>query len=123
VTPDRRFRYLKEPLFVMAAVAYVCVRALAWRAGRPVGWAAGQHTDVLLLPVGMPVWLWMERRVGWRDHDGAPTLGEVGFLLGTWSLAAEVIAPVLVQSAVADPRDVVAYLLGAFACLVCWRHR
>lgn len=118
----RRFRYLHEPFFVAAAAAYVLLRAVAWRFGRPIGWVPGQQADVLLLPVGVPLWLWLERRVGWRQHDERPTVAEVGFLLGIWSVAAELIAPRLVRGPVADPRDVLAYLLGGVACLLVWRH-
>ena len=117
---QRRFRYLREPLFLLAALMYVVVRAVVWEAGQPLGWVPGQQTDVLLLPVGMPVWLWIERQLGWRGHDGAPTVAEVGFLLVTWSVAAEVVAPVLVRGPVGVPHDVAAYLLGALACLACW---
>lgn len=122
MTPSRPFRYLQEPFFLAATAAYVVLRVVAWQTGRPMGWAVGQQVDVLLLPVGLPVWLWLERRVGWRQHDHLPTLAEVGFLLGTWSVAAEIVAPSLVRGPVADPRDVLAYLLGGIACLLVWRQ-
>ncbi|BCS34972.1 hypothetical protein TBR22_A41980 [Luteitalea sp. TBR-22] len=120
MSPSRPFRYVREPLFLAAVGSYVLIRAATRVVGHPVGWATGQQVDVLLLPVGLPPWLWLERRVGWRADDRPPTLAEVGLLLGAWSVAAEVLAPALVHGPVSDPLDVVAYVLGGIACLLVW---
>jgi len=98
--------------------AYVAMRCLASRYGG--GWR-GQAADLFLVPVGAPLWLWGERRLGWRTHDGVPTVAEVLFLLTTWSVAAEGLAPVLFASATGDARDVVAYALGSALALAAWR--
>ena len=62
----------------------------------------------MLIPVGLPVWLWMERLIGWRRDDRTPRWREIAFVLVTWTVAAELIAPRLFTHATGDGWDVVA---------------
>lgn len=84
-------------------------------------WWRGHAIDVLLVPVGLPLWLWLERRVGWRTDDRMPTVREGLFVLILWTIAAEVTAPRLVSTATGDPLDALAYTAGALVALVVWR--
>ena len=80
----------------------------------------GWFSDVLFLPAAVPLFLWMERKLGWRTHDRFPSLAEVGGLFLVWSLAAEGIAPRLFQHCTADPLDVVAYAAGGLFAFGWW---
>jgi hypothetical protein len=77
-------------------------------------------SDVLFLPAAIPVYLWMERKLGLRTHDRIPSLAEVGALFLAWSLAAEVVAPRLFVHCTSDPLDVLAYAAGGLFALGWW---
>ena len=110
----RKFRYAADPLCIAAVALYVIQR---WIFSYPA--LRGWFSDVLFLPAAVPVFLWMERKLGLRMHDRKPSLAEVGGLFLIWSLAAEGIAPLLFQHCTADPLDIVAYAAGGLFAL-CW---
>lgn len=125
--PEPQFRYWREPLFRVALVVYlantlVFKPVLAPRASF-VNCYLG---DCLCLPVCVPVTLWLQRRLGVRDHDRAPGLPELLLLWSWWSCWFEVIGPelmLLAPGAVRDPWDVCAYLVGGLLAHACWRRR
>lgn len=116
----RRFGYWRDPACLAASVAYACNRWMV-----PVGWQStwwrGHVADLLLVPAGLPLWLWLERRLGWRTDDAMPRTREILFILLTWTAAAELAAPRLFARATGDPWDALAYLVGALAVTVWWR--
>jgi len=111
----RKFRYAADPLCIAAVAIYVIQR---WIFSHPAlrGWVS----DFLFLPAAIPIFLWMERKLGLRMHDRKPSLAEVGGLFLVWSLAAEGIAPLLFQHCTADPLDIVAYAAGGLFALGWW---
>ena len=111
----RRFRYAADPLCIAATALYVLQR---WVFCHPA--LRGWFSDVLFLPAAVPVFLWMERKLGLRTHDRIPSLTEVVGLFLVWSLAAEGIAPRLFQYCTADPMDIVAYAAGGLFALAWW---
>lgn len=118
----QRFGYWRDPVGLAAAAAYALNRwlvPLAWQAA----WWRGHFADVLLIPAGLPWWLWLEKGLGWRGHDTPPRWSEIAFLFVVWSAAAELIGPHLFRHATADAWDVVAYAAGAVAAGVLWRPR
>ncbi len=107
-----RFRYACDPLCLGACVAYAFGRwYLRHRVG--AGFWHDQFTDLLLIPAALPLMLWLQRRLGLRDHDGRPSWREIGLHLAVWSVAAELVAPHLFHAATGDWRDTVAYGVGA----------
>lgn len=80
----------------------------------------GWFSDVLFLPAAIPVYLWMERKLGLRTHDRIPSLAEIGALFLAWSLAAEVVAPRLFVHCTSDPLDVLAYAAGGLFAWFWW---
>jgi len=110
--PGRRFRYWRDPACVVAVAAYAINRWFV-----PVAlqapWWRGHFADALLIPAGVPLWLWIERRLGWRHDDRMPRWREIGFALVAWTIAAELIAPRLFSGATGDARDAAAYVAGA----------
>lgn len=121
MTSSPTFRYWRDPWCLGAGGLYLLQRVLMTGIVAMPAWWRGHATDLLLVPVGLPVWLWLERRVGWRRHDGMPTWREALFVLATWTFAAEVAAPLLFSTATADAWDAVAYLAGAAVALTVWR--
>ena len=83
----RRFGYWRDPFWLMAAAAYAINRwfvPAAWQAP----WWHGHFADLLMIPAGLPLWLWLERQLGWRRNDRMPQLDEIAFLLCVWTVAA-----------------------------------
>ena len=108
----KRFRYAVDPLCLAACAAYAFGR---WYLRHHVhgGFWQYQFTDLLLIPAALPLMLWLQRRLGLRTHDDRPSWREIGLHLAVWSVAAELIAPLLFKSATGDWRDVLAYGAGA----------
>ncbi|MFZ9919835.1 MAG: hypothetical protein ACO3GO_02070 [Terrimicrobiaceae bacterium] len=113
-----RFRYALDPLCLGAIAAYALNRWVL-----DIAPLRGWFVDLLLIPAAAPIFLWLERKTGLRTHDGFPTFGEIVFLTAVWSLAAEVIAPMLFARCTADPLDVLAYTVGGLASTVWWKWR
>ncbi|MEC8652894.1 MAG: hypothetical protein VYA51_02545 [Planctomycetota bacterium] len=125
----RRFAYWREPLCLLAAALYAC-NSVWWKpcTADPTSFVHCYLSDVLCLPVLLPVALWLQRGLRLRAHDGAPTVGEWLGHWALWSLSFEVLgpaAPALAPGAVSDPWDVVAYGCGGIVAAWCWRvsHR
>ncbi len=111
----KRFRYALDPLCFTALLLYALDR---WDFDFP---ALQWFADVLLIPAGAPLFLWVERRFGLRRHDENPTLREVIFLFVVWTVAAEILAPIISPRCTADPLDALAYAFGALVSLAWWR--
>ena len=104
---SRPFGYWREPLCLWAGAAYA-INGWLVPAALQASWWRGHFSDLLLIPVGLPVWLWMERLIGWRRDDRTPRWRDIAFVLVTWTVAAELIAPRLFTRATGDGWDVVA---------------
>jgi hypothetical protein len=118
-----RFRYGRDPACLLAIAIYA---ANSWwvKPLFPGGFVHDQLNDVLLIPALLPLVLWVDRRLGWRSHDRAPTPGEIAFHFVTWSLICEAIGPRLFGHGTGDLRDVVAYAAGGALAALWWaRHR
>jgi hypothetical protein len=116
----KRFGYARDPLCVLACVAYAVNR---W-ALRPLGWGAGpfmrgHFNDLLFIPAALPLMLWVQRKLGLRATDRAPSWPEISLHFVVWSIAAEAIAPHLTTRATGDWYDVAAYGVGAVVS-GCW---
>jgi membrane-associated PAP2 superfamily phosphatase len=118
---SKRFGYWRDPVGLVAGTAYAANRWLVPRAWQAPWWR-GHFADVLLIPVGLPCWLWLERRIGWRRDDRVPRWREIAFVLITWTIAAELIAPRMFARATADGWDAVAYLGGAIVAGLLWQR-
>lgn len=117
----KRFRYLADPLCLLACSAYAINRWLI-----PVSmkgpFLSGHFDDLLLIPAALPPWLWALRRLGLRIDDAPPRWSEIGFTLLLWSIAAELVAPRLFAHATGDIWDVAAYAAGTVVSGLLW-HR
>jgi hypothetical protein len=116
----RQFRYWRDPICLGAAATYIAYRWLVPVAVQTPFWS-GHFADILLIPVGLPLWLWLERRIGWRSDDLMPRWREIAFVLVTWTVAAELIAPRIFSQATGDVWDAVAYAGGSVIAGVLWQ--
>lgn len=114
-----RFRYALDPLCLLACGLYIACRWIIRPQADGLFWH-GYSTDCLLIPAALPLWLWVQRRLGLRRHDAFPSWREIGLSFVTWSVAAELAAPQLFQSAAADWRDVLAYAAGGLVAGAWW---
>lgn len=117
----RRFGYWRDSVCLAAVAAYAVHRWLvpiAWQAP----WWSGHFADFLLIPAGLPLWLWLERRIGWRRDDRMPEWREIAFVLGTWTIAAELVAPEMFPQATGDAWDALAYAGGAVVAGLSWQR-
>jgi hypothetical protein len=116
-----RFGYLRDRLFLVAAMGYALNRCLfkpllSWR------FLHGHGNDLLLVPAALPVVLWLQRVTGLRNHDRAPSWSEMILHLVVWALICEFIGPRWLHHGTADVWDVVAYAAGGISACIWW-HR
>ena len=112
------FGYWGDPLFLLGCALYVLNRWLL----KPYlhsDFLHGQFNDLLLIPCALPLVLWIQRQLGIRSHDLAPTLREIIFHLAMWSVLFEIIGP-RVLSVTGDPLDVLAYFVGGTLAALWW---
>ncbi len=117
-----RFRYAIDPLCVVGSLAYGLNRWFL-KARFPGGFLQGHFNDLWLIPCALPPLLWIHRRLGFRAHDGVPTLAEIGIHLAVWSVVCEWIGPRVIPHATADPVDVAMYSIGAVLAGAWWNRR
>ncbi|MAD34684.1 MAG: hypothetical protein CMJ88_13145 [Planctomycetes bacterium] len=121
----RRFTYWQEPLCLLAVLLYSCNHF--WLKACVADKSSFVHcylSDALCLPVLLPITLWLQRRLGLRAHDHAPSYYESAAHWALWTCCFELLGPAipaLAPGAVADPWDAVAY--GAGGLLVTWSWR
>lgn len=118
----KRFGYGRDALALTAMVLYALNRWVV-KPHAHAGFLHDHFNDMLLIPAALPLILWVQRRLGWRAHDAAPTAGEIALHLGIWTAICEGVGPHFVAHATADWRDGVAYLAGALAAGLWWRWR
>lgn len=116
----KRFGYAADPLCAIACALYLANR-FWWREAIGGPWLGGYFNDLLLIPAGLPLLLWLQRRLGVRADDAAPRWREIALHLVAWAVIAEGIMPRLATHATGDWGDLIAYGVGALGAGVCWR--
>jgi hypothetical protein len=120
-----KFGYLRDPLFLACFAGYWLHRLLAWQdLSHP--WLRAYGNDLICLPFWTPLLVWVQRRVGLRDHDGPPTAVELAIPLVIWAAVFEVLLPATATwngLAFPDPVDVLCYAAGGLAAALFWRWR
>ena len=115
------FGYARDPLALLAMALYGLNRWLIKPHLDGGGFMHSHFNDLLLIPAALPLVLWLQRKLAWRDHDEAPRWSEIALHLGVWGCIAEVAGPQLVAHATADWRDLVAYTVGAIVAGLWWQ--
>ena len=116
-----RFGYLRDRLFLVALAGYALNRWLL-KPLLPSPFLRGHFADLLLIPAALPVVLWLQRVVGLREHDRAPSWAEMVFHLAVWSLICEFIGPHWLHHGTADVWDVAAYAAGGVVACLWWNR-
>lgn len=118
-----RFRYLRDPLFLLCVVTYFLNRFVLkkiWNAG-----FVHEHlNDLICIPFWVPIMLFAQRKLGLRHNDDPPQPGEIVIPLLLWSWIFEILLPAagwLGDWCVSDYLDVVYYTIGASVAAVLWR--
>ncbi len=117
--PVKRFRYGLDPLFLGACLLYALNR---WglKPQTSLSFFHDHFNDILLIPAALPLLLWVQRLLGLRRHDEAPTRREIVGHLIVWSLLSEAVLPFFLSRATGDILDVAAYATGAFLAGSWW---
>jgi hypothetical protein len=117
-----RFHYLRDPLFLFCVALYF-VNRFVFKRIWPTGFVHEHLNDLICIPFWVPIMLFIQRRVGWREGDYSPQRGEIVIPLILWSCIFEIMLPQtdwFGELCVADHLDVVYYALGALIAAAFW---
>lgn len=115
------FRYVFDPLFVVAVSAYSVNRWFIRPALPPTEvFLRGYFNDLLLIPAALPPLLMLHRKFGFRSHDNPPSVREIALHVMIWSVFIEIIGPSLYGVGTADAWDAVAYAGGGLMAWGAW---
>jgi hypothetical protein len=115
------FGYQRDPLFLVCLGAYFVNRGLIkpnLHHYSPL--FHGHLDDGLLVPVALPLFLLVYRKLGLRPDDAPPRWWEVGWHLAVWSLFFKWFGPLVLHRSVADPYDVAFYAGGGLLAWWWW---
>ncbi|HZQ47846.1 MAG TPA: class I SAM-dependent methyltransferase, partial [Verrucomicrobiae bacterium] len=115
----KRFRYVRDPLFLLACALYATNRWLI-KPHTHIAFFHNWFNDTLLIPCALPPVLLAHALFRLRPRDAWPGFWEItGHLIG-WSILFEWIGPHIMRTT-GDPWDAVAYFAGGYAALLWWR--
>lgn len=118
-----RFRFLRDPMFLFCLILYFLNRWVL-EPLHPGTFFPNHLNDLICIPVWVPIMISLARWLRIRPDDSPPTTYEIVVPLILWSVIFELWLPVTSRwknSAIADPLDVVYYVLGAIVAAVVWR--
>jgi hypothetical protein len=121
----RKFRYLRDPLFLFAVAAFLVNRFVLERIWSS-GFVHNHVNDLLCVAFLVPVMLTLMKCCGLRNNDGPPRTAEIVIPVLVWGLFFEVLLPLHPfwgQWATADPADILCYWTGGLAAAIIWRFR
>jgi hypothetical protein len=116
-----RFGYVLDPVFLLSFGAYVVNRELIKpNLHRYSPLFHGHFNDCLLVPVALPCFLLVYRRLGLRPDDAPPRFWEMGLHLLVWCVFFKWFGPAVLHHGVADPLDLLCYAGGGLAAWLLW---
>ncbi|PTY01391.1 hypothetical protein DB346_13055 [Verrucomicrobia bacterium LW23] len=117
----RRFRYWLDPLCWGGALLYLANRLIIKPFLLPhSSLIQGHFNDFLLVPVALPVFLYVYRILGLRRHNRPPDAREIAIHVVAWSIFFEVYSPLVFPRSVGDPWDAIAYAAGGLLAWSIW---
>jgi hypothetical protein len=123
------FGYLRDRLFQLSLAAYALNKLLilphlAGCSQSHFYWAwpflHSHFDDLLLMPVALPVVLWLQRLLGLRRNDCAPDWLEAFSHLVIWSVMCKLVGPFYFHIGVADAWDLLFFAGGGVAACLWW---
>lgn len=119
-----KFKYLFDPLFLISVVV-VILNKLTFPKPYWLDCTFCNYylNDALLIPVVIPVILYLSKAIKLRDEFCPPTFLEVGIPLLIWSIAFELIGPFYFELGTSDPFDVCAYFIGGLLSWLIWNYK
>ncbi|HEY4329463.1 MAG TPA: hypothetical protein VGN88_06985 [Phycisphaerae bacterium] len=121
-TDHRPFKYLADPVCIVALTSYAFDRFLLRPHGIQNAFTQSYLNDLLCLPLFVPIILYAQHLLGLRPHFSPPRLWEILHIWLVFSILFEVILPRFptIFRTTADPWDVVAYLTGGALGACAW---
>jgi len=117
-----RFRYYRDPLFLVGCTAYAINRWLV-KPHFHKGFFHDHFNDCWLIPCALPLVLWLHRRLGLRLHDNPPELSEIVPHLVFWSFLFKGIGPIIWSHATPDLWDIPCYWGGGMLAWFWWQRK
>src|SRR5579883_1666349 len=118
-----RFRYLRDPLFLVCVATYF-VNRFVLKAVWKGGFVHDHLNDLICIPFWVPLMLFGQRCLRLRDTDAPPRPAEIVIPLIVWSWAFEIVLPAagwFGKWCVADYLDIFWYTVGALFASLWWR--
>ncbi|MEI9997987.1 MAG: hypothetical protein WDO13_01875 [Verrucomicrobiota bacterium] len=124
VEPNGTFAYWRDPLFLACLGLYAVNRFLikpyltAHATYSPL--FHGHLNDTLTVPVVLPIYLYIYRKIGFRPDDQPPRWWEVALHVAVWDVFFEWFGPRYLHQGVADPIDSWCIAGGGVVAWVIW---
>ncbi len=118
-----RFRYWRDPVFLACLAVYFVNRE--WiKPNLPTysSFFHGHLNDTLLVPVALPIFLFVYRLLGLRPDDAPPRLWEIALHLVAWILLYKWFGPYTLHVGSADPIDIACFTGGGLVAWLLWRR-
>ena len=116
------FRYWRDPLFLLSLAVYALNREVIKPSLRAYSsFFHGHLDDCLLVPVALPLFLLVYRRLRLRPDDAPPRWWEIALHVAVWSLFYKWFGPFVLHHGAADPVDVACFAGGGVVAWFLWR--
>lgn len=120
---ERKFKFLLDPLFLFSLTLY-SINKLSLLGSEFWNDEYSNYylNDLLLVPVLVPIILYVSRILNFRDGYAPPNGLEIILPLAIWSIAFELVGPFCFGKGTADPVDVLVYWLGGLTSWIIWNR-
>ena len=115
------FGYWRDPVFLVSLAIYAINRLLIkpnLHHYSPL--FHGHLDDTLTVPVALPIYLFVYRKIGFRPDDEPPRWWEVAIHVAVWIVFFEWFGPVILRHGTYDPIDDWCLAGGGIAAWALW---
>ena len=117
------FRYLFDPIFQIALLIYFINKyVFSVFDYFHSGFLAYYLNDLLLIPVVLPILLYLAEILNFRRSNGPPSFIEIIIPVTIWIISFELIGPHMFEMGTADIVDAFAYIVGATVSWWIWNN-
>jgi hypothetical protein len=116
-----RFGYWRDPVFVFCLAVYAVNRLVIKPSLTHYSpFFHGHLNDCLTVPVALPIYLYVYRKIGFRPDDEPPRWWEVALHSAVWVVFFEWFGPVILHQGTYDPIDNWCIVGGGLVAWVLW---